>query len=115
MKSIHEILLKLTMKVTIKDLEVKLWEKTEMPEALKGADGKMVKDEKGKVVNTGKMVEYTTYTFRDITGETLKLMTAKNQFRELEGSTIDLVLNLTRREFQGKTETKVALVDVLEK
>jgi len=101
------------MKVHLKDLELKMWSKTEMPEALKGADGKMVKDEKGKIVNTGKKIEYTTYTFRDLLGEVLEIMSAKNQFRDLEGKNCDVILNLTRNSFQGKTETKISLDSVL--
>jgi len=97
------------MKVNISDLELKMWKKEMMPENLKGADGKFQKDENGKFIKSGKEVEYTTYTFRDLTGEVLEIMSAKNDLREQEGKTGLVVLNLTRRSFQGKTETKVSL------
>lgn len=97
------------VKILIKDVELKMWEATLMPEAQYGTDGKMVKDASGKILNTGKMKEYTTYIFRDLVGEKLEIMSAKNNFRELEGETVNVVLNLRKTSFQGKTETKVSL------
>lgn len=102
------------MKILIKDVELKMWEKLELPEAEIGTDGKMVKDVNGKIKNTGRMKEYTNYTFRDLSGEKLEIMTAKNQYRELECQNCNVVLNLSKRSFQGKTETKVTL-DAVEK
>lgn len=115
MKSIYKILLNKKMKITIQGMELRMWESTTMPEAMKGADGKLVKDEKGKIVNTGKTLEYTTYTFRDMLGEVIKVMSSKNNYREFENKSGDLILNLTRKEFQGKAETKVTFVDFLPK
>jgi len=97
----------------IKDIELKMWEATPMPEAEIGTDGKMVRDQAtGKVKNTGKSIEYTTYTFRDLLGETLKIMSRNNKFREFEGKTVNLVLNVIRKEFMGKTDTKINIKEV---
>lgn len=104
------------MKIILKDVELKMWEKVEMPEAEIGTDGKVVKDENGKIKNTGKMKEYTMYTFRDLLGEKLEIMSAKNDFRQFENSQnkIEVTLELRKTSFQGKTETKVSLVSVSE-
>jgi len=93
-------------------IELKMWEAKQLPEALKGGDGKIVKDEKGKVMNTGKMIEYTEYTFRDITGEVIKIMSANNNYRELENKAVILTLDLTRKEFQGKAEWRGAIKNI---
>jgi len=100
------------VKILIKDIELKMWEKQEIPEAEIGTDGKMVKDASGKIKKTGRMKEYTNYIFRDLMGEKLEILSAKNNFRELEGENCDVVLNLRKTSFQGKTETKVSLDNV---
>lgn len=104
------------MKIILKDIELKMWEKNELPETQKNEQGKIVNDENGKPLKTGKMIEYTNYIFRDALGEKLEILSAKNNFREFENSkkNLTVILNLTKRSFQGKTDTKVSLVDILE-
>jgi len=78
-----------------------------------GADGKIEKDQNGKIINTGNTIEYTEYVFRDLMGETIKIMSANNKFREFENKSGNLVLNIERKEFGGKTENRIALKDFL--
>lgn len=99
--------------IVVPDMELKMWEKTLIAENLKGTDGKLVK-ENGKTVKTGKVIEYTTYTFRNIAGEVEKIMSLKSDFRALEGKQVTVSFGINRSEFQGKTECKMSLVDVVE-
>jgi len=46
-------------------------------------------------------------------GETLEVMSAKNSFRDLENKNVNVILNLTKKSFQGKSETKVSLDSVI--
>ena len=99
------------MKLKTENVKLMMWTRQEMPEAKRGADGKLEKDAQGKIVNTGNMIEYTEYYFRDMVGEGLKIMKKGIEYRDFEGSEGDLVLKVDRREFQGKAETKVSLLD----
>lgn len=93
---------------------LKFWESSMLPEAKRDNSGKIMKDpQTGKFLNTGNHVEYTTYTFRDFTGETFKIMSAKNDFRSLENEDVEVTLDITRKEFQGKSDTRVSLVNVM--
>jgi hypothetical protein len=98
----------------IECVALKMWSKKDMPEAKKGADGKIEKDPNtGKIINTGNTIEYTEYVFRDLMGETLKIMSANNKFRDLENKEGTLFLNIEKKEFMGKTETRVSLKDFI--
>ena len=100
--------------IIVPDMELKMWEATNLPENLKGADGKVVKGVDGKNAKTGKMIEYTTYTFRNLTGEVEKIMSLKSEFRALEGKLVTVSFGINRSEFQGKTDCKMSLIDVVE-
>jgi len=99
--------------IVVPDMELKMWEKTLLPENLKGTDGKVMKGADGKNAKTGKMIEYTTYTFRNLLGETEKIMSLKSEFRELENKLCTVSFGVNRSEFGGKTECKMSLVNVV--
>jgi len=91
-----------------------MWEKKELPEALRGEDGNIVKDKvTNKVVNTGRKIEYTDYTFRDLKGEVIKIMALGDRYRDLEGKAVIVTLDLTRKEFGGKSEWKASIKNIV--
>lgn len=91
-----------------KDVVLKMWDKVQMP------DSDIGKDEKGKTIFTknGKMVEMTSYTFRDGFGDKLVFTTKNNDFRVLEGKQVNLILDVKLDDFTKKIKT--ALVGVTE-
>lgn len=96
---------------SIDTVNLKMWTSKSMPEAEIGKDGKMVKDEKGKVVSTGKMLDYTEYYFVDMVGNLLKILTKNSEFRQYEGQDGILFIKLEIKEFQGKSEKRFTLAD----
>lgn len=100
------------MIIELENVEMKMWESKLLPEALRGEDGKIKKDEKGKILNTGKMIEYTDYTFRDLLGEVIKIMTLNNKWRDLENQKVVVSLDLTRKEFQGRAEWRASIKNI---
>lgn len=101
------------MLIELKNVELKMWEGSFLPEALKGEDGKIQKDDKGKIINTGRKIEYTIYTFRDLFGEVIKIMTLNSTYRQFENQSVVVTLDLTRKEFQGKSEWRGAIKSVV--
>lgn len=92
-----------------KDVKLVMWEKTLMPESTAG------KDATGKSVftKTGKMIEMTTYTFRDVVGEKLVVLSKDNNFRTLEGEDVEIVLDVVFNDFQKKN--RVSLISLKKK
>lgn len=93
-------------------LELKMWENTPMKEAKKDDKGNIMKDEKGKVINTDKIINYTTYHFREIDGTITKIMTMNDSYRSLEGEAVIIALDLSRKEFKGKSEWKASIKNI---
>jgi hypothetical protein len=92
-----------------------MWESKQLPEALKGEDGNIIKDKiTGKVINTGRKIEYTDYTFRDLKGEVIKIMALGDKYRDLENKAVIVTLDLTRKEFGGKAEWKASIKNMVE-
>lgn len=83
-----------------------MWEKTEMDESNYNRETK-------KFDKTGKKVEMTTYVFRDTMGEKLVFLSKDNNSRALEGTLVDIELDVKLDEFTKKT--KVSLVAILPK
>jgi len=81
------------IKVQYEGIKLAMWEKTELPEREKDANG----DWK----NTGKKVEKTTYTFKDEFGDKLVLL-SNNEYRELEGRQCDIVIGITYNDYDRK-------------
>lgn len=88
-------------------LELVMWEKTMMPESVivKGNDGK------SSFSKTGKVLEYTTYSFRDSFGDKFVFTSKNNDWRTLEGEQVIISLDLKFDEFKRKT--KISLSDVV--
>jgi len=93
----------------VEDVKLLMWEKTEMPES------SMEKDANNKTVfkKTGKMTEMTTYTFRNGFGEKLVILSKYNNYRELEGKVVDLVLDVQFNDFSRKN--KISLESIAER
>lgn len=104
------------MKYTLKveNLTLAMWESTPIAENQKGTDGKDIKGADGKKVKTGKMIDYTTYHFKNDLGEVEKIMSLQSKWRELEHKEVTVLYTVSRSEFQGKTECKLSLLDVTE-
>lgn len=72
-----------------------MWEKTMLPET-EMVDGKRVK--------TGRKVEATTLTFCDEFGSKLVFLVASLKWRELEGNSGDLQVELAYDDFNKKNK-----------
>lgn len=81
-----------------------MWEKKEMPDREYNKDSKMW-------IDTGKMIEKTLYTFRGNNGNVIVLY-GSNEFREYEGRDVKILVEINQREWQGKRNTRVKLLDV---
>jgi len=87
----------------LQEVKLVMYEKTLMPESImQEVDGKK------KFVKTGKDTEMTTYTFRDGFGEKLVILSKDNGYRNLEGETVDIVLEVVFNDFQKKNTVKLA-------
>jgi len=85
-----------------KDVKLKMWERTLMPEST------MVEKEGKKIfVKTGKDVEMTTYVFTDITGDKLVLLSKDNSFRTLEGEEVIISLKIEYNDFSKKNRVSL--------
>jgi len=96
---------------SVEKMTLKMWTSKPMPEAVIGKDGKMEKDENGKIKNTGNTLDYTEYYFVDLMGNLLKILTKNSKFRDLEGQEGTLYIKLEVKEFGGKTEKRFQLED----
>jgi len=86
----------------LQNVKLVMFEKTEMPESIQQeVNGKK------QFVQTGKKVEMTTYTFRDGFGEKLVILSKDNSFRDLEGSIVDLTLDISFNDFQKRNNVKL--------
>jgi len=82
-----------------------MFEKTMM------ADSDMVEvGGKKSFVKNGKMSEYTTYTFRDGSGDKLEILSKNNDYRNLEGEIVDVSLDVSYDGFSRRVKTKLASV-----
>jgi len=88
-----------------KDVKLKMWERTMMPES-----NMVEKDGKKQFEKTGGTTEMTTYIFRDYAGETLKILSKDNSFRGLEGEEVKIGIEVVFNDFQNKN--RVSLVSV---
>jgi len=91
-----------------KNVKLVMWEKTEMPEST------MSKDKEGKTVftKTDKVIEMTTYTFRDFAGEKLVILSKDNSFRPMEGKDVDLILEVIFNDFQKKNRVTLVKLEL---
>jgi len=81
-----------------------MWERTEMPASNYDQESK-------KFIKTGGVMEMTTYTFRDGFGDKLVFLSKNGDYRKLEGSVVDITLDVKLDEFTKKVRTK--LLDVV--
>jgi len=87
------------------DVKLKMWEKTLMPESImEKLDGKTV------FKKTGQKIEMTTYTFVDGFGEKLVFLSSENGYRNLEGETVDIVMEVEYNDFSKKNRLKLESV-----
>jgi len=91
-----------------KDVKMVMWEKTEMPES-----NIIEKDGKKSFVKTGKMIEMTTYTFRDIVGEKLVILSKDNSFRLMEGKDVKIALDVVFNDFQKKNRVGLSKLELI--
>jgi len=84
-----------------------MFEKVEMPESEMKENEKTGKKE---FIKTGKKVEMTSYTFRDAFGDKLVLLSKNNEYRNLEGETVDIEVELKHNAFTNKTQVSLAQV-----
>jgi len=89
-------------KIIIKNVKLKMWEKTLLPESVK---------ENNIWTKTGKKIEKTIYTFVDEWGSKLVFMSGNSTLRSLETSTGDLVVALGFDDF--KKINKIQFVDFI--
>jgi len=91
---------------TLKNLELVMWEQTDLPESVRTTD------ENGKTVfkKTGAKIGKTTYTFRSPEGDKLVLL-GENTYRNLERKRVDVDVNIVYDDFNRKT--KVSLNQVV--
>lgn len=95
-----------------KDVSLLMWEKTLMPESI------MVDDEatKKKIFKkTGSKIEMTTYTLRDGFGDKLVLLSKNNDFRNLEGKRVQIILEVKRDEFKNLNKLSLAELSEVKK
>jgi len=92
-----------------KDVKMVMWEKTEMPEST------MAKNKEGKTefTKTGKLIEMTTYIFRDIVGEKLVILSKDNAFRSMEGKDVKITLDVVFNDFQKKNRVTLAKLELI--
>jgi len=88
-----------------KDVKLKMWERTMMPES-----NMVEKDGKKQFVKTGKEVEMTTYIFTDTFGDKLVILSKDNSFRTLEGEEVVITVKIEFNDFAKKN--RVSLVGI---
>lgn len=89
-----------------KDVKLVMWEKTEMPES-----NIVEKEGKKSFQKTGKMIEMTTYTFRDFVGEKLVILSKDNSFRQMEGKDVKIAIDVVFNDFQKKNRVSLVKLD----
>jgi len=93
------------IKATMQPMTMVLWENKELP--------KRAKDEKGNWVSTGEKEVFTLYTFRDDFGDVLKFLQKGTDLRHLEGSEVEITLELSYDDYNNKNIMKLANVEQL--
>jgi len=92
-------------KAVEKDVKLKMWERTLMPESsMQEVNGKK------QFVKTGKEVEMTTYIFTDVVGDKLVILSKDNNFRTLEGEEVIITVKIEFNDFAKKN--RVTLVGI---
>jgi len=94
------------MNVTIENLKLVMWSKKEMKERAKNSAS-------GEWEDTGKLVEKTEYILRDEFGDVLKFI-SDNEYRQFEGSTVSLNLEIEYNEWQNKNTVKLTNMEQIE-
>jgi len=84
------------MHTEIKNVELVMWEKTDMPESKYDEATK-------KYVKTGNKTERTTYTFRDEFGSKLVFL-GNNDYRQYERKPVDIDLELSYDDYNRKNK-----------
>lgn len=87
---------------TLEATKLVMFERTMMPESTQ-----QVVNGKKEFVKTGKEVEMTTYTFRDTMGDKLVFLSKDNSYRDFEGESVDIVVDITYNEFQKRNVVKL--------
>lgn len=90
---------------SLQKVKLVMFERTMLPEStMKEVDGKK------SFVKTGQEVEMTTYTFRDGMGDKFVILSKENGYRNLEGETVDIELDIKLNEFTRKPALKLASI-----
>jgi len=92
-------------KAVEKDVKLKMWERTMMPESTM-----VEKDGKKQFVKTGKEMEMTTYIFTDVVGDKLVILSKDNNFRTLEGEEVIITVKIEFNDF--RKQNRVTLVGI---
>jgi len=95
----------MSVKVTI-EMEMKMWEKVEMPNRVKDANT-------GDWKADGTTVEKTRYYLRDEFGDMLPFL-ADNSYRDLEGSNCEVTLEIEYNDYQNKNVVKLSNITQLQ-
>ena len=93
----------------LNNVKMLMWEKTLMKESVMSKD----KDNKTIFTKTDKELEYTSYTFRDITGDKVIFMSKNNTFRDLEGKECNIEISITFDEFKRKNRIGLSSVELV--
>lgn len=91
------------MNVTLENMQLVMWDKVDMPDRIKNPTT-------GEWTKTGTTVEKTRYYLRDEFGNKLVFL-AGNEYRDLEGSTVILNLEINYNEYQNKNEVKLTGIE----
>jgi len=83
------------MLIKIENLKLIMAEKSDLPERKQGEGGEWEK--------TGKTIEKTTYTLKDVLSSEKLVFLAGNDYRILEGKDVDIQVDIKFNDFSRKT------------
>lgn len=89
-----------------KEMQLVMWERSEMKDRAKDPNT-------GEWRETGTMVEKTRYYLRDEFGDKLEFL-ADNEYRQFEGSNVNVVMDISFNEFQNKNVVKLESITPLD-
>lgn len=82
-----------------KEMTLMMWSKNEMKERTKDP-------QTGEWKDTGRTEEKTKYYLRDEFGDTLEFISG-NEYREMEGSLVEVNMDISFNDFQNKNVVKL--------
>jgi len=92
------------IRIQTQPLVLVLWEKKDLPERAKNSAS-------GEWEKTGKMTEYTVYTFRDQFGDVMKFMSIENKYRTFEGDEVIVTLGVKFDDYNNVNKLSLEGVD----